>query len=74
VGRPRPGTGLGLSKNPLRSWPGETRSTRSNSADPVETRLFFINIFIDVKRHRFDLLKGQNDEDQRCRIGEREKT
>jgi hypothetical protein len=27
AGRPGPETGPGLSKNPLRSWPGETRST-----------------------------------------------
>ena len=38
-GRLGPGTGPSLSKNPLGSWPGETRSTRAN---PTETRpLFF---------------------------------
>ena len=40
-GRPGPGTGPGLSKNPLGSWPGGTRSTRVN---PVETRPVFIYI------------------------------
>jgi len=35
-GRPGPGTGPGLSKNPRGSWPGETRSTRVN---PAETQL-----------------------------------
>ena len=41
-GRPGPGTGPGLSKNPLGSWPGGTRSTRVN---PVETRPVFIYIY-----------------------------
>ena len=42
-GRPGPRTGPGLSKNPLGSWPGETRATRVN---PTETRplFFFFNI------------------------------
>jgi hypothetical protein len=33
-GRPGPGTGPGLSKNPPRSWPGETRSTRRVDPEP----------------------------------------
>ena len=49
-GRPGHGTGPGLSKNPPRSWSGETRSTRN----PAETRpLFFF--YVDVKWSRFKL-------------------
>jgi hypothetical protein len=43
--QPEPGTGPGLSKNPLESWPGETRLTQVN---PAETRLpsfFFLYRF-----------------------------
>jgi len=29
AGRPGPGTGPGLSKNPPESWPDETRSTQN---------------------------------------------
>ena len=35
-GRPGPGTGPGLSKNPPGSWPGETRSTRRVNRNPVD--------------------------------------
>jgi hypothetical protein len=44
-GRPEHRTGPNLSKNPLGSWPSETRSTRVN---PAETRPFFFNIYMSV--------------------------
>jgi hypothetical protein len=39
VGRPGPKTGPSLSKNPFRSWPGETRSTRRVDPEPGQTQL-----------------------------------
>ena len=62
AGQPGPGTGPGLSKNPLGSWLSETRLTRN----PAETRslFFFLYIYRNVKRRHFGLLKGQNDEDE----------
>jgi hypothetical protein len=70
-GRPGHGTGPGGGKNPLGSWPGETRSTRLVNPGPMppgQTRLrpgLFFFILLDVKRRRFGLcFKGQNDEEQ----------
>jgi len=70
-GRPGPETGPGGGKNPLGSWPGETRSTRRvdpGTGPPGQTQLrpdLFFFILIDVKRRRFGLcFKGQNDEEQ----------
>jgi len=49
-GRPGPGTGPGLSKNPAGSWPGETRSTQN----PAETRLpsFFVFKWLSVETEK----------------------
>ena len=70
-GRPGHGTGPGGGKNPLGSWPGETRSTRRVNPGPGlpgQTRLrpgLFFFILLDVKRRRFGIcFKGQNDEEQ----------
>jgi hypothetical protein len=59
-------TSPGLSDNSSGSWPGETQSTWNPAS--------YIYIYIAVKQRHFDLLKGQNDEDKRCRIANREKT
>jgi hypothetical protein len=54
-GRPGPETGPGGGKNPLGSWPGETRSTRRvdpGTGPPGQTQLrpdLFFFILIDVK-------------------------
>ena len=56
-GRLGPGTGPSLSKNPLGSWPGETRSTRYPGKpdwDPASFFFFFL-IYMDVKPRRFGL-------------------
>ena len=60
-GRPGHGTGPGGGKNPLGSWPGETRSTRRvdpGPGPPGQTRLrpgLFFLYLIDVNRRRFGL-------------------
>lgn len=69
-GRPGPETGPGLSKNPFRSWPGETRSTRRVDPEPGrpgQTRLrpgylpFFclLSIQAAVGQNRKDHLKTE---------------
>jgi hypothetical protein len=63
AGRPRPKTGLGLSKNSLGSWPGEIRSTW-NSGDASKPGWNPTSLYIDIKLHLFVLLKSQNDEDE----------
>ena len=59
-GRARPGTGPGLSKNRVGSWPGETR----NPGDPAS----FFYIYKALKWRRFGLLKGQNYEGEQLNI------
>jgi len=65
-------TSPGLSDNSSGSWPGETQSTRWVDLEPG--LFIYIYTHIAVKQRHFDLLKGQNDEDKRCRIANREKT
>jgi hypothetical protein len=70
AGRPGLGTGPGLSKNPPRSWPGETRSTR-NPGDPgklgwdptfflyiLKRRIFSCTVKNIIRAYHDYLLKG----------------
>jgi len=75
-GQPGPGTGPDGGKNLLGSWPGETQSTPwfdRGPGPPGQTRvrpgLFFL-ILAAIKRRRFGLLKGQNAEEERSKIGD----